>query len=139
MDIGLFAEINYQTVLIATFVYYLLGIIWYSKFFFGTAWRQVVGLKDAFFKGSEALKIQVLVLFCQLLICLALATLVVLTDSFTFFSGLFLGAFVSIGFIATSSYANIALARWPTRLWGINTSYHIIGIIIMSIILSLWR
>lgn len=139
MDVGLFSEINYQAVLVGTLAYYLLGVIWYSKFFFGSAWRQLVGLTADMYKGTEAIRIQLMVVASLLITSLVIAVLIVLTDSVTVFSGLFLGAFIGLGLVGTTSLVSISLARWPRRLLSINAGYHIMGIILVSIILSLWR
>lgn len=141
MDLSLFSQINYAAVAVSATVFFLLGSLWFGGLF-GTMWaaeliRHNVALKEP--SKAELFTKMGLNFLKNFVISLALAYLVIATNSTTAISGLLLGLLVACG-LAAPAMADIFI--WESRskkLFLIDAGYQIVGILVSAVILSVWR
>jgi hypothetical protein len=141
MDFNFLFHVNYAAVMVAAIIFFIIGAVWFSVLF-GTAWVQELQHHNIVIKepSSQQMMIKMGLNFLKnLMLAFAVAGLVVLTGSTTVWSGLLLGALVGCG-VAVPAMADIFI--WESRslkLFLIDASYQVIGIILAAIVLSVWR
>lgn len=141
MDFSFLSHINYLAVLASAIAMFFLGAIWFSALF-SKAWVDELTLHNVTIgePTQEKILTNMAISFLKcVIIAFAAACLVSLTHSTTFGSGLLLGLIVAIGFSATA-IADVFL--WENRsikLFLIDAGYQMLGVILVSIILSVWR
>ena len=133
--------INYLALVVSAFAYFFLGELWYSKMCFGATWAGIQGIKmednpDAK-KGMGAIMAKSLIL--NLIISFGLAVMVYVFSAHDIMSGLKLGLLCSICFSAATISMSYVYLNKPSMLYIIDCGYHIVGITLSSVILSIWR
>lgn len=132
-------EVNMMSVLAAAVAYFFIGWLWYSVLFM-KQWAEEVGRHNAKKPSHEMMKKNMVLTFIMNLVtALAMAYLVVMTDSASMESGLHLGLIAALGLAATSIAGVFIWECRSLRLYLIDTGYAAAGIIASGIILSLWR
>ena len=142
MNTEMFSHINWLAVLVAAIAYFMLGAIWYSKPLFAPKWSKLVGIDMSnpdpnMKKGLAGMMIGSLILI--IIVCIALAMLVVRMDLFILSSGLKLGALTGICFATTSVAISFIYEKRPLALYFIDCGYHVVGNLIAAVILVMWR
>ncbi len=138
--IQFFSEVNYLAVFTAALAYFILGALWYSVLF-GKVWAQ--GIEEMGIKMSRPDKggmgIMMLKSFLANLLCaFALAWLIRLDAGYKMSTGIKLGvvcAFLTLG-------SQMMVANWQgtkTKVLVIDAGYQILGIILTSVIISVWH
>ncbi|MCI0708114.1 MAG: DUF1761 domain-containing protein [Ignavibacteriae bacterium] len=134
-------QTNVFAVLTAGGAYFLLGALWYSVLF-GNAWSR--GLEEHGVDideptGKEA-AVKLLITFLgNFFAAFAMSYLVYWTGSYRFASGLALGLVSGLCFSAVGIGISYAWEGKPLKLFLIDSSYHVIGITLTGIILSVWK
>ena len=135
------SDVNWLAVFIATLAYFLLGAVWYSKALFGTRWATLVKLDmndPNLRKGMVQLMVTSFVF--MLIACIGLGILVARINPLPeFMGGVKLGLLVGICFAATSVCISFIYEKKPVALWLIDSGYHIVGLTVAAIIITLWR
>jgi hypothetical protein len=136
MITALFNDVNWLSVLVATVVYFVLGAIWYGAF--ANPWMIAVGkTREELQRGSKVIYLYAFI--AQLFTCLALSWVVRMSDSSTIASGIELGFIVGICFSVTGSAVNNIFAFRPRNLILIDCGYNLVGIVLSSVILTMWQ
>jgi hypothetical protein len=81
----------------------------------------------------------IVTLVCNLITAFVLARVIHQLHGVDLLRGLKIGACVGLGFCATALTMTYVWQSPPRRLRAIDTSYHIVGCIIMGSILAVWR
>ncbi len=140
MNTTIFSNINWLAVLVAAIAYFALGALWYSPLF-GKKWiaYQKIDVNDPDIKkGVGGIMLGSFIL--MLLATTGLAILVEripLTGGVT--SGLKLGLVTGLLFSATAISITYLYIKKPIGLHFIDGLYHVVGQIIATIILCIWR
>lgn len=132
--------INYLAVLVAAIVSMILGALWYSPLLFGKIWIQLMNLNEKKLqemKNKGMGKIYAIVFIKELVIAYILA-LFITKSIITISGGIQIGILIWFGFIATTILASVLWENKPVKLYFINIAYHLVSIILMSLILSAW-
>ncbi len=128
------AKLNWMSVLLATAVYFMLGFLWFTKFF-SKAYKISLGRKDEIltkkpiFIAGPAL--------CTLVVTVASAILIYVLDISTLGSAVEFGLLVGPGYLVANT-VNIAINPNMPRpiFYGILVgAYHLVGILMVSIII----
>ncbi len=141
MDADVFTDLNWPAVVAAALAFFALGGLWYSPPLFGKAWQRSMGWEmpegqrpgPAYYIGP---------LITCLIATVAVSMIARATGSDGVLDGIVLGLVVGIG-IAGSVLAVTGLfdpKKADPRTWAaIAIGYQVIGLVIASIIVSVWR
>jgi len=134
-----FGQINWLAVAAATLAYYLLGALWFTPLL-GASWDRAVGFERP--KGHRFPPIYYVVpLVSSLLVSSATAILVAALDLVDLTDALILALVVGLGYAAAVSVNNVLTPTTPrpVLLGAVTGSYHVVGILVVTTILVLWR
>lgn len=131
------AGINWLAVVVATFVAFAIGGLWYSKALFGGAWLEEVGLTEEAVNNSNMPKTFGGTIVLQFLAVTALAALVG-TDS-SWQSGLYNGLLIGVFWVATAYGITYLFEQRSLRLFLINAGYNVVLFAIVGTIIGAWH
>ncbi len=131
-------EVNLAAVLVAAALYWLLGALWYSPVLFAERWVAAVGFSDEEMAAAEPAPGMVMTAVGDLVAAYVLATVLVYAGAATALEGLWLGALLGLGFVATTNLTDVGFEGDPWELYAINTGYHVVGFTIMGTLLAAW-
>jgi hypothetical protein len=135
----LLSQINYLAVAVSTVVYFLLGAIWYSKVLFAVPWAKANNISMDNPDRSGLGKMMALTFVSCFVIAIVCGYMMLALNSTHCMTGIKLGAILGVGFVATTYFINSLYIKKPFLLVMIDSGYHITGIILCCIILSVWR
>jgi hypothetical protein len=126
-------------VLVAAIAYFALGAIWYGPLF-SKAWVRghAINMSDPDAKKGVA-GIMITSFFIVLAICIALAILLEVTYVKDIAHAVKWGLFIGIGFVVTTTSMTYIYLKKPVSIHLIDGLYHVIGIVIASVILTAWQ
>ena len=133
--------INYLAVIVAALVAYAVGAVWHRPVGFGKYWMKLMGFNEHSMKSMPLTPAQAMSLgaLVQLLQAYVLATFVVLLNVTTLETGLQLGFWVWLGFLAPTLANGWLWEGKSLKLFAFNAAYSIVSIEVMALILSVWR
>ena len=133
-------RLNWQAVLAATLAYYVLGGLWFAPAFFGRRWEAAIGFaRPAGWRAGA--RLYVVPLLGCLLSSIATAMLAIALDAHASGEALLLGLVVGVGYgtaIAATDAVSPRHVR-PLTVAAVVGTYHVLGLIIVSLIVTLWR
>jgi hypothetical protein len=135
-----FAHAPWLHILVAGVAYFMLGAVWYAPPVFGKYWAEQHKIVM-----TEESKKKVPVLFASTFVLgLFMATgvalaLYVMQAPGTCMNGIKTGLFLGGAFTALPIGINYLYFGKPFKLWIIDAGYHVVGITLMGIILSVWH
>lgn len=141
MNLGVFGDVNWLAVIVATATYFALGAVWFSQAAFGKAWARALDWRPAAGErpGPEY---YIGPLITCLVAVVAVAMLAEATDSRTFVHGVVLGLVVGLGVAGPVLFVTGYFdPKKPQPLtWAtITVGYHLVGLLAAAVIVSLWR
>ena len=127
-------DVNWLAVLIAAAAYFGIGALWYGPLF-GQKWAAAMGLNP---DDMMAAKQNYAITFVAILV---LASLLAghVKGAADMVAALLTAFWLWLGFVATTGTIN---SVWDSRGWsvfGINQGYHLVGMLVSALILSLWK
>jgi hypothetical protein len=139
MSFETLGDLNWLAVLVATVAYFALGGIWYAQPVFGRAWQRAGGVEIP--EGqSPGPKYYIGPLVTCFISTVATAMLAFGTASSTVGEGLVLGIVVGVGYALTLSVLGGLFEQRPEP-WvytAISGGYHLVGLVIVGVIVSIW-
>lgn len=137
------SHLNWLAVIVATVVYFALGGIWYSPMGFVKGWMAGHGIPTPTDADKAAMKKQMPMYMLTSLVLnfigvLALAYI----ETAMYTKGWMTG--MKVGILAASlTTMTVALGYFHTKksfkLFMIDAGYHVVGLIIVAVILSVWK
>lgn len=127
-------------IFVAGVAYFMLGAVWYARPVFGNYWAAQHKIEM-----TEESKKKVPVLFAStFLLGLLMATgmglaLHAMQAPGTCMNGIKTGLFIGGVFCALPIGVNYLYTSKPFKLWFIDAGYHVLGMTLMGIILSVWH
>jgi hypothetical protein len=132
------ADINYLAVLVAAILSMVIGAVWYSPGVLGKQWMKLVGKKQKDLqKGANTAYAVATIGF--LLLAYVLAHFVDYTGATTVASGLQVGYWVWLGFVAPTAAISTAFSQKPRQLWLIDVGYYLVALLVSGALLAVWR
>jgi predicted cobalt transporter CbtA len=125
---------------VAAVAYFALGAVWYLPAVLGKPWMRSLGRETMEGAGSAA--IYAVPAVTSLVAAIATALLAAATGSDTFAEGLILGLVVGIGYAVTITGLDALYdpnKKEPLTWWWITAGYHLLGLVIVAVIVSIWR
>jgi hypothetical protein len=140
MSFDVLGDMNWLAVIAAAVAYFLLGGLWYAGPVFGKAWQKATGYQMGGERPSSAIYIAPLA--TCLLSAVATGMLAQATGSDTFGEGIVLGLVVGLGYALALSALGVIFdpirKPQPATFFVINSAYHVVGLLIAAVIVSIW-
>jgi hypothetical protein len=131
--------VNFVAILIAAIANMVLGYIWYGPLF-GKAWMKLSQIKMDKMKSSGMGKSYALMFLGSLVMAWVLAHALVFGNAYLHTSGaqsgIMVGFFNWLGFVAPVMLSSVLWDGKPWKLWLLNSGYYLIGLMLMGVILA---
>jgi hypothetical protein len=135
------STINWLAVIVGGIIYFALGALWFSNVLFARPWQRSIGWDPAQQPPAMNPAFYIVPLITYLVIATAIAMLASATGSDTFGEGIVLGLLIGVGLSAMHTLGDAVFdPNKPQRYtwFGITASYHLLGILIVSVLVSIW-
>lgn len=138
------SPVNYYAVLVCGVASLMLGMFWYGPLF-GRIWMKQVGftekdMEEGKKKGMKGmLPSMIIAMIASMVMAFVLTNYLSYSGAVDMTKALIVGAFVWLGFYATSS---ISAVIWEKQTWTwyfINIGYQLVQILVFSAILVSWK
>jgi hypothetical protein len=140
MRLSVLGDLNWLAVIVATILYFALAVPWFAEATFGPAWRRSMGWDKT--SGQRLGLVYYLGPFAAcLLAVVAVAMLADASGSTSFIEGVVLGLVVGVGVVGAILFVTGVLdptKPGPAAWFGIMVGYHVPGLVIASVIVSVW-
>jgi Protein of unknown function (DUF1761) len=140
MRLSVLGDLNWLAVIIATIAYFALAAPWFAEATFGPVWRRSIGWDKA-----PAQRLGLSYYLGPLATCLgavvAVAMLAEATRSTSFTEGIVLGLVVGVGVAGAILFVTGVLDPTkprPVAWFGVMAGYHVLGLLIASVVVSVW-
>jgi len=141
MTLAVLGDLNWLAVLVSTVAFFALGGLWYSNILFGKQWTEAVGWDE-----PEGEKPPITLYLMPVVTCLvssiAVAMLVGASGTGTVGEGIALGLVTGLGLAAMALLVTGFFDPKKPRpmVWvAITSGYHVVGLVIVAVIVSVWR
>lgn len=124
--------------LVAAIIRFVVGGLWFSPFAFAEPWRKIVGLSPEQMKSGMPKAIAADVVG-SLLMAWVLAHAVVYAGASSLGQGAAVGFFNWLGFVAVIQFTTVLYEQRPFRLFGIQSGFNLVSLLLMGALLAVWR
>lgn len=131
-------EINYLAVLAAAVSSMVIGALWYSPVLFAKSWMAELGKKQEDLQSGAGMG-YLLAAVAALVEAYVLAHIVNYAQATTLSEALQTGAWVWLGFVATTTAINYKFQGKSLKLYVIDAGNHLAVLLAMATILTLWQ
>ena len=133
---------NYLAIFVVALGVYVLGALWYSPLLFGNQWMKLVGfskkdMEKAKKDGKMGLRYGAMFL-SVLVLTYVLAYFVGALGAVTFVSGLLVGFWAWLGFLATTMLGMVLWENKPFTLYLLNASHYLVILALAGGVLAIW-
>ncbi|MFI5164080.1 MAG: DUF1761 domain-containing protein [Bacteroidia bacterium] len=138
-------HLNWLAVAVSAIAYFALGAIWFNPKVFGTIWMQGHGIANPTEEDKKRMPMMMATTFVLCFIAvIAMAYFSYAVNSLhsgpaTWMRGVKIGAIAGVGFTSVGIAMNHIYTRKSFTLIFIDSAYHVVGMIVSGIILSVWR
>jgi uncharacterized membrane protein required for colicin V production len=140
MDLGLLGQLNWLAVAAATVVYFALGGVWFIPKVFGDAWTRSIGWEPSE-EDTPGPAVYLGPLATCFLATVAIALLARAANASGIGEGLVLGLVTGVGIagavLFVTGYFDPKKPK-PMVWFAIMASYHLLGLVIAAIIVTVW-
>ena len=123
-------------ILIAALASFVIGALWYSVLF-GRAWRRLQGIAEGG-KMTGMGRTLALGFLLDLLRAYVMIKVVAAMGAYSIGTGMQVGFWLWLGFIATIGLGEMLYERRPWKLFAITYGYHLVALLAMGGILAVW-
>lgn len=141
MSLEFLRDLYWPAVLVSTIVYFAVGGLWFSPPLFGNVWIKAMGWEDRPETGPGPSYYIGPFITC-LIATVATAMLVAATGSDTLSEGVALGLVTGVGLVGSALFVTGFFdpkKPQPMVWFAVTGSYHLVGLLVASMILSVWR
>jgi hypothetical protein len=135
MSFDVLGDVNYLAAAVAALVYFGIGAIWYAPPVLGKVWQKAVGLTEEQLRPNPMIFVGTFIAY--FLMAVTLAAIARSAGGSDFADGLALGLFVGIGIVAAGIWIGGAYEQRMNLAW-INMGNGLLGILVMSVIVTVW-
>jgi hypothetical protein len=136
------SAINWLPVIVGAIIYFALGALWFSNVLFARPWQRSIGWDPEQRPPAQNPMFYVVPLITYLVIAIAIALLAAASGTDTLGEGIVLGLVIGIGLAAMHSLGDAVFdpnKPSPYTWFAITATYHVVGILIVSVLVAIWR
>ena len=140
MSFDVLNDVNWLAIVVGAVAWWILGAIWYAPPLFGNAWMRSAGIQIR--EGQRpGVATYVVPLLAYFVATIAAAMLARATGSTTFGDGIVLGLVLGVGFGVTLYWVESTFGQRPrpSTWFGITAVYQLLGVLIATVIVTIWR
>jgi hypothetical protein len=140
MSLDVLGDVNWLAIIVATLAYFALGGIWFARKVFGDIWTRSIGW-DASTEESPGSAVYVGPLITCFVATLAIAMIAQAAGSDGVGDGIVLGIVAGLGIAGSVLFVTgyFDMTKQNPKTWfGVIGGYHLLGITIAAVILSVW-
>lgn len=133
--------VNYAAILVATAASMAVGFLWYSPIVFGKPWMKLMGFTDKKMdetKKRGMTKAYLVMTAGTLVSAFVLAHFINFAAAYTPLDGALVGFWLGLGTIIPAALGDVLFGGKPLKLYLINVSHVVVGMMIMGSILAVW-
>jgi MFS family permease len=131
-------QTNYWAIIVSAVAYFILGAVWYSPVLFAKPWMQNVGRSEEQLRGGSKV-VYLYTLIALMVICFVTSFIIWILGTSSVLSAIKVGLFLSLGYTTTVISINNWYGQRSGKLTLIDAGYHVVGIVVATIILTLWK
>lgn len=131
-------SINYMAVVFAAVIYMAIGAFWYSPALFAGQWLEGMGKKASDIDRDKMGQVYGVTAIAALIQSFVLAHFVQYAGAVTLSDGMKVGAWVWLGFLATSGLVMTLFENKNKQVYYISAGYQLVGLIITGALLAIW-
>ena len=142
MSFGTIGDLNWLAVIVGAIVYFAIGAVWFTPMGFGRPWQRAMGWDPNQTPPQMSAALYATPAVAYLLVAIATGMLAIATGSDTFGSGIVLGLVAGIGYAATILAVTASFDPGKPQPWvwfSITAAYHVLGILVVAVLVSVWR
>ncbi len=142
MSLDTLGQLNWLAIIVGALVYFGLGAVWYSRPVFAGPWMRSIGWDASRQQPQANPMTYVIPALFYLVAAIATGILAAATGSDTIGEGIVLGLVVGIGYALVINAVDASFDPNKPQPWlwfAITGSYHLVGLIIVAVIVSIWR
>lgn len=132
-------QMNWVAIIVAAFVAFVGGAIWYSPVLFARRWAALVGMTEDQQNGAGAAVAMVFQAVITVVSAAVLAVVVSWSGADNPLEGAGVGALLGGALIALDQTKLLVFERRPLALFAINNGYTILAMVVMGAIIGTWR
>lgn len=140
MGFAVLGDLNWLAVLVAAVVYFALGGLWFTPAVFGNTWAKSMGW-DSAGEQKPGPELYIGPAITCLVATIAVAMLAAATQTNTFAEGIVLGLVTGVGLVGAALFVTGYFdpkKPQPMVWFAISGGYHLVGLLLASVILALW-
>ncbi len=130
-------DINYLAVLVCAVISMVTGSMWYGPLF-GKAWMKETGMTEESVKDFNPVKMYGIAFVAHFVIALVMGYVISLIGAEGVIGGIRVALTAWVGFVAATMLINGLFQGKSTKLFIIDSGYHLVNMLIFGIILVLW-
>lgn len=134
-----FSELNYWAILVAWFVFTVIGSFWYSPAGFGKSWSKLSGIDIMKLPQQEANQAIVYVVAASLLQAFVLAVIFNSIGVSNALEGLSAALLLWAGLTAATTIGTNFYQRKSWKFWWLNASFFLVTLAINGLLLGFWQ
>lgn len=141
MSLDMLGQLNWLAIIVGTVIYFGLGALWYAPPVLGRAWQRSIGWDPGATPPQIRITTYAIPAVAYLVTAVATAMLAAASGSDNLESGLILGLVVGIGYALARTAVDATFTPNLPQPWvwfAITGSYHLVGLIIVAVIVSVW-
>lgn len=142
MSFDVLGQLNWLAVIVGAVIYFMLGALWYSPMLFARPWQRSIGWDPEATPPEMKATTYVVPFIAYVVMAVAVGMIAAAAGSDTLGDGIVLGLVLGIGLSLMHTLVDATFDPNKPQPWtwfGINGSYHALGLLIVAVIVSAWQ
>lgn len=142
MTLDTLGDLNWLAVIVGAAIYFALGAVWFMPAVLGRPWMRAIGIDPDQPQTAPGVTFYVAPLIFYLIGAIATGMLAAATNSDEVGEGIILGLVVGIGYALMITAVDAVFDPNKPKPWvwfAISGAYHLIGLVIVAVLVSVWR
>ena len=141
MSFDILGELNWLAVIVGAVIYFALGALWYSPLLFARPWQRSIGWDPERTPPEMNPMTYVVPFLAYLVMAVAVGMIAAAVGADSIADGIVLGLVLGVGLSLMHTLVDATFDPNKPQPWtwfAINGSYHALGLLIVSVIVSIW-